>query len=310
MSVDWLTLAKSLEKTREVEKKESDWSALKRLGDEARNVYEEEVARAEKESLRTLKLPEEIELHVNQELFDQFALRAMEMAVVGRNSYTEKTTAYWKNSQVKRLSYYGPTLTSYPKFGGGEATTTEFMEYPTLDMGSRIGTSHHAKYQVVASPYTIQHYFKTESMAKCFIENVYNLLAEGGIFLCMFYNGSVIVDLIEKRGGTLGIYHSDDFSIERGWKGVGRFFGSSYTMITSGGATGDSYLVFTNVLLELARKVGLIPIKAMPDEAMLYMNENENKKYPTFYYDFYGSHGSERENKLKNVVVFKKPVKV
>jgi hypothetical protein len=243
-----------------------------------------------------LCVKEELEINVNRALFEEFGQGVCSMGLVGRETYSPQNLEYWKGVGVKHIYYYGPDIEYHNNIDNIE-------KYPQ-NMARNIScVSHYSKYQLLTSLCSIQNYFDTEARAKIFLKNVYQLLTPGGKFICTYYSGNDVIKEIRNKGGDRGKFVKGGVALVRNWSGVPSHFGSSYTMIREG-ITEQHFLVFTNILWRLGVGAGLHPVIEMPDEALQYIKDCDDKP-GIFSYDV--SRGTNDLGLgLKRIIVFEK----
>jgi len=270
--------------------KGGDWSALEEIlrkvrTNECKSFLEEE----EEDEV-------DPEYYVNHHLCKDFGHNVTEVAIIGRETFSDRGLEYLRGTGVKKLSYYGPSIKTYP------TTTTKVEEY-LKDLASPINATHHSKYHLIVSLCSIQHFFGTEPKAKIFLQNISSMLKKGGKFICVYYSGSAITQMIRDKGNGRDFFITKEVTLEKKWTRMDNF-GSHYTMIRDDGAiTEESPLVFTSILLKLARDKGLVPVVQMSDTVIKYMKDDREKP-GVFSYDEIGRVSLVRN--LKNIVVFEK----
>lgn len=116
--------------------------------------------------------------------------------------------------------------------------------------------------------FAIHYFFVSEQALLQFLKNVSRHLKVGGHFFGTVPDGKRVVAAIA-RGGKRGRFESPLLTLEARWTGPPACFGSPYVCaigdtVTDGSGTGTEgsleYLVYSNVLLALAKSVGLEPV--------------------------------------------------
>lgn len=129
-------------------------------------------------------------------------------------------------------------------------------------------------YDIVTCFFAIQYFFDKEQTAQKLLKTIANNLKRGGYFIGTCPDGKSILSLLGKQKGEVNY---DIMKIKQLWlDDVYGPFGSQYHFSLADTVTQDvqgsintEFLVFENVLMKLARSVGLEPITDWPDSCIL-----------------------------------------
>ena len=116
------------------------------------------------------------------------------------------------------------------------------------------------KYDTVSCMFALHYFLETKETALTFFTNVSNSLNKNGVFLGVGPDGKNILALLNGNS----FLKNDFVCIEKKFDGKQQCFGSGYLFSMQNSILQDEksleFLMFENVLIEIAKKVGLIPI--------------------------------------------------
>jgi mRNA (guanine-N7-)-methyltransferase len=117
-----------------------------------------------------------------------------------------------------------------------------------------------AEYGVATCMFALHYFFKNEATARTLLRTVASNLKPGGYFIGIVPCGQQINECI--RNGA--VFDNGVMRVAALWEGPPQCFGSPYTCTIHGTVTQDSavpeYLVYANVLEQLAHEHGLTPV--------------------------------------------------
>lgn len=172
-------------------------------------------------------------------------------------------------------------------------------------------------FDVVTCMFALHYFFVSEKALQMFLSNVAKSLKTGGHFISTFPDGKQILACLANKS-TLDM---PQFKLAKKWSGSPKCFGSAFTFaitdtVTHGGEETQGsyeYLVFFNVLTQIAASFGLQAVATYEDDDLdaCFKDEDYNSPYKHFKPQFDQTDESARPSLMTasacNVaVVFKK----